>query len=69
MRFCCTAKTWFHVTSDTDTSETLKSNISRARKMEVEGKEDWEEKKLGRGSSHSSRNYRLFAIAGTHIAI
>ena len=60
MRFSCIAKTSFYVTSDTDTSKTMKSNtISRALKTEVQGKEDWEGKKLGRGSFHSSRTYRL----------
>lgn len=60
MRFSCTAKTRFYFTSDTDTSETMKSNtVSRALKTEVQGKEDWEGKKLGRGSFHSSRTYRL----------
>ena len=67
MRRSCTAKTRFHFRSDTDISETMKSNISRARKMEVQGKEDWEEKKLERGSSQSPLACRLFAIARKHI--
>ena len=68
MRSYGTAKTMFYFMSDTDISETRKSNSSRARKTEVQGKEDWVEKKLGPGSSHLPRTYRLFAIAGTHIA-
>ena len=67
MRLCCTAKTRFHLTGDTDTGVTMKSNTSQARKTEVQGKKDWDEKKLKRGSSHSPRAYRLFVIAGTHI--
>ena len=45
--FVALLKIRFHVTSDTDTSKTMKSNRSRARKTEVQGKEDCMEEDIG----------------------